>query len=834
MWSAFSFILLVGYLPGAILFRLPFGRRDLRAGLTAEERVFWHVILSVAFTSGLGLALAAAGWYRFDLLLWSIAVVVVLLVVVFRSRLRLGPATPLPRWSAIIPIAILAATAFVTLSTPPAEYIIGGKDPGTYINEGIQIAQRGSLTIRDPLIASIPDHLLPLVARESRLESAYGNRFMGFYLIDPAEGRVMGQFPHLYPVWIAIAYGVHGLTGARYVVTLLAVLGVLAVYFAGVWILGRRAAAAGALLLAVNVAHVWYSRYPNAEILLQVLVFSSILAVCRASAKKDPFFAAVAGVLVTLAGFAHLTGVFVIGFAFVAGLLGQFAQRRPPFAFFLTALAGGVAVILYYSVPLEPYMERYLIVIRSFRNLIPWTLIGGTVLLMLLAMSRTRMAPAVRRWLPPSVVGGVWALAIYAYFFRFPEGRLAPHDAAALRTFSEFYLSPLGLIMALAGLAVVARRRFWPSLCFVLLLIGFSLVFFYKIRVFPEHFWAARRFLAVVLPGSCLLIGAAAFPLRWPSVNLRAGRLATHVALVALGMALVVHVGTDYLRASMLIRNHIEYEDLVPRVEAIRDLINDTDLVLVESRQASDLHTLALPLAYIYARQVLVLASADPDKAALRELLSWARARYERVLFMGGGGTLLVSRSIAAIPVATDRFSVPEYESAHDAYPTEVRFKRYDVALYRLIPRLKPIDQFALDVGINDELWLRRFHDQEVLGGTDVAFRWSRDVSFVTLLGVSRDRRVVTLWLSNGGRPDSAGAATVEVALDDLALGRVTLTDRFEPYQFEIPVDLAAAMEIGEDPGRLRLISNTWKPGAALGVDDPRELGVMLDRVTLE
>ena len=33
---------------------------------------------------------------------------------------------------------------------------------------------------------------------------------MGFYLLDADEGSVVGQFPHLYPVWIAIGYGVNG------------------------------------------------------------------------------------------------------------------------------------------------------------------------------------------------------------------------------------------------------------------------------------------------------------------------------------------------------------------------------------------------------------------------------------------------------------------------------------------------------------------------------------------------------------------------------------------------------------------------------------------------
>ena len=37
---------------------------------------------------------------------------------------------------------------------------------------------------------------------------------MGFYLLDADEGSVVGQFPHLYPVWIAIGYGVNGLTWA--------------------------------------------------------------------------------------------------------------------------------------------------------------------------------------------------------------------------------------------------------------------------------------------------------------------------------------------------------------------------------------------------------------------------------------------------------------------------------------------------------------------------------------------------------------------------------------------------------------------------------------------
>ena len=54
-------VLLIGYLPGALIFRLPLARPELRARLSAEERCFWGVALSMAVSSVVGLGLAAGG-----------------------------------------------------------------------------------------------------------------------------------------------------------------------------------------------------------------------------------------------------------------------------------------------------------------------------------------------------------------------------------------------------------------------------------------------------------------------------------------------------------------------------------------------------------------------------------------------------------------------------------------------------------------------------------------------------------------------------------------------------------------------------------------------------
>ncbi len=277
MWSTALSALLVAYIPGAVIFRLPIAQRERRAGLRAEERLFWSIILSLALTSVIGFGLAAVGWYRFDRLLLVNAALSAILIAVTRARLRLPTAAAPLGWSAAVAAGLVALSTSIIFSVPPAEYVMGGKDPGTYFNEGIQIAQRGTLTIHDPLVEAIPPEFRDLYMPHLGFDTYYGSRFMGFYLIDPDEGAVLGQFPHLFPLWIAIGYGAHGLTGARYVVSLLSVLGIIAVYFCGSWLLGRPAAAAGAILLTVNVASVWYSRYPNAEIMMQVLVFAGLL-----------------------------------------------------------------------------------------------------------------------------------------------------------------------------------------------------------------------------------------------------------------------------------------------------------------------------------------------------------------------------------------------------------------------------------------------------------------------------------------------------------------------------------------------------------------------------
>ncbi len=393
---------------------------------------------------------------------------------------------------------------------PSAEYVIGGKDPGTYINEGIQIAQRGSLVIRDPVVAAVPPPVRDLFFPRHADQAYYGNRFMGFFLLDPDAGTVVGQFPHLFPASMAVAYGLDGLSGARDVVGWWAALGLLAVYFVGARVIGRPAAFAAAALLGLHVITVWFARYPNAEVAMQAWTFALLLAFARAHHDDDPFFAPVAGVLAAQLLFLRIDSVIVFGGLGLAALALFAAERRAVrWTFFVPLVLAAVPAWLYWSGPMQPYIYKEL---QQLQRVPPLLIAAGATALIvatgLIAAFQRQLARPVQAAVPWLIGATALIGAVYAYFFRAPVGKLADYDAYAFRTFTDFFLFPLGATAAVVGVVVLARRAAWRDLALLCVTVGVSCVIFYKIRDRPAA-----------------LLDGAAIPARHPAGRLhRRGR----------------------------------------------------------------------------------------------------------------------------------------------------------------------------------------------------------------------------------------------------------------------------------------------------------------------
>jgi len=820
--------LLVGYLPGALAFRLPFADRGHRAALAAEERVFWHVVLSVAWSLALALALAAAGRYTFDRVLIGNAALSLLLLAGGRRRLGYAGTAARVSWTALLPVAIVALGFW--RFPPPSEYIIGGKDPGSYISEGVQFARTGALVIPDRVAAAVPAAERALFFPPPLNEAFYSNRFMGFFLLDPAAGSVVGQFPHLYPASIAFGYDAAGVRGALLAVVVWAVFGLVAVYFTGVRLVGRPAAFAAVVLLAVHLVEIWFARYPNSEVVMQALVFAGLLAFARAHQDGDRFFGAAAGVLIALLIFLKIDGLLAILALAIASATGWLVDRRPPRpAFVLTLAIGGALGWWYLSGPLRPYFFLPLVYLNHLPRGPMFAAIAAMGLVALaLVFLRERFAPRVRAVLPAVFAAVLVLLAGYAVFFRQPGGRLAPADAYALKTFVNVYLFWPGFLLAIAGIVLVARRDFWrdPGLLFVFA--AFSVFLFYKIKIVPEHFWMSRRFLPVILPGALLFAAAAAIGRPAPGW-LRGWRLARTVA----GAAILAGLGWQYVAAAAPLVPHREYEGMTRTIERLASRFGDRDLVLVEGRDAgSDTHVLGLPLAYVYGRDVLVLFSPRPDKGQLAAFLEDAFRRYGRVVFVGGGGTDLLSRRIGATPITDGRVQVKEYAVAFwESYPQGVRRKDFDYSVYELELDRPRTGDFVLDVGYQDDLHVVRFHAKEPTEGRFI--RWTGPQSFISVPGLTGREKTVQFVMHDGGRPPQAEPARVQVFFNDTPLGVIDVGKGFGTYSLALPPD-AVQRAAGEDnPAVLRLLSTVWVPSRLLGGSDTRELGVMIDKVEI-
>lgn len=822
----------IAYLPGALIFRWPAWGRERRAALGADERVFWHIVLSVAWSLAVVLVLARFDAYRLSRLVAINGGMAALLLVFGLSRLTYRGTAARPSWLVLLPLVLVALGCWRFF--PPAEYIIGGKDPGTYINEGVQIAKKGSLDIREPVVASVPPASRDLFFHDYGRAEYYSLRFMGFYLQDPVAGVSIGQFPHLYPASIALAYDLNGLPWALGVVGGWAILGLLAVYFAGARFLGRGVAFAAAALLALQVLAVWFARSPSSEPATQALLFAALLAFARAHQEEDRFFAPVAGVLLGLLLFLRIDGFMAVAAVLGAAIASWIVTRlRPRIAFLIPLAVASVIGWFYVTGTLRAYsieMTGYLITLPPLlvAGGIGAALVSVIVLERLVRLGGDRASRAVPVVL--SVI--VLAAAADAWFLRHqinceaPCVKVAAHDAYALRTFTDFYLTRWGLVAALVGFVLVVRRGFWRDPALVLTVTGFALTFFYKIRIQPFQFWMNRRFLAVVLPGMLFFAAAAALgPMSKPWRGLA-------IARTAVGALLLGVLGWHYAMAAAPVMRHVEYAGLTDSVTQLALMFTDRDLVIVEARNAgTDIQVLGAPLAYLFDRRVLVLERADPDRTALRAFLEQASRLYAHIYFIGGG-TDLLSRHILARPVANRKFIVPEYADVPwNVYPGDVRKKALDFGVYELsVGDAHATNGFAHDIGAEDDLYVLRFYARDFNGKQPM--RWTTAQSFIAVPSLGGAETEVVLTMHDGGRPTQAAPANVEVLFNGVSLGTVAVSGPdFKPYRLPLAPELARRAAAVDDPARITLRSTTWNPQKLLGTPDDRNLGVMLSRV---
>lgn len=758
------------YAPGAVLLNCLCARSARRHVFSGtDEWLFTAVLISFLLTGGVGLALAEMGMFRPWLLL-AILVACSLIIVVAvggqglsRSalpRLLLPPA-PQPqraeeRRTARLQSIGLLVTLLVAagLFSRPAEMLRGALDSGVYVNAGVSLARSGTIFQRDMLMRYLDNdrgEVNELMQGMSRDRYTLANlRMAGFYVLDKQAALVMPQHYSLLPVWIGLLYSLFGIWGGLYANPLLAMLGVVAVYFFARRAFSQGAALAGLALLVLCPITIWFARYPVSEVLMGVLVFSACLGFLRmvqltreapalsqgAAAADEPMQADSGG----RATWAAMWGA-------VAGVsLGEMALARPDFIFYLaplpayliywrltrrwhrahTWLVGSLAVVLgIYLAHLSFYgfaytLDVYHNVIQNTRR--QWgplllALYSGSIALVALDRLHPRLAPfwvrveslaSRHRWLWAGalmlLVGG-YMLYHYLVGPWLPNPRFTDAGEALPQLVTTTWESYIGAPVDLGSRYNLLRIGWYLSpLAMLLAIVGLvrwiwtrlsaaTGLFFAMLLilsfVFVQETYTDAHFIYTMRRYVPIILPALVLSVAWACQWLWS-RLRPRQIGAALAGVLILGLGVFYIYTSRAIIPHVEERGAVAQLTNLASRFpNPQKSVVLFSDGRDEPYLISTPLHFIYGIESFVLVREYPNIRSdiVQQVIGrWQSEGWEVYLMMGVNGGKARFSELSLREVGSWDYDVAEFEQLYYQKPSNVSRAYLPWGIYKVEP----------------------------------------------------------------------------------------------------------------------------------------------------
>jgi hypothetical protein len=533
--------------------------------------------------------LGEAGWYRPGIE-WGLLGAVTsagLAAAWFRSSpsLRRHAALSLPV------SALFAGCVCVALLLPSrGEWVLGGWDPGVYVNEGIALARHGTLHPPDRLFSD------SLTKAEKKVFTRTGHRrterFPGV-VVDSGKKAFTFEFYRLLPSMIALAYRTGGLPAAVRVNTILGGLALLilaAVLWRGS---GGPHAFFATVLLALQPVWLYHTHTPVTEMLQLVLILGAgVLLPARSRSWASSLLLSLLLSLLVLNRFSFVpfAGIFI----FILALTDSGREDRRRVWGERLLQIGAVLAAAGIDTWIAPYSAR------GWRPFPPIFEVFGLCVLAALAVdalsarktfrSLSSRIPDRARW-----TAGVLAVAVTGGVLSFATEHLPVRaDPDNLFHLASFAGWPVLAAAAAGGLIFFCTMRNAPAamkgLFLFLAVVGTLLLVQNWIRdIYP---WAMRRSLPYAVPAAAVLAGYLPAQL-WRG----GGRLgpARKGAALLLVLALCLSVSTKSRNAW----SRVEYEGISAALSAVAQKIDERDIVIADDPRWGT------PLVFIYGRQVL-------------------------------------------------------------------------------------------------------------------------------------------------------------------------------------------------------------------------------------
>jgi len=480
------------------------------------ERVTIAFSLFIIVLSFLSLVLVIFNQYSLkNILIFLVLLCIMLFIYAFKAGLaglNIGRLKFNLDFKNIIVAIILLALIGLYMGFP-TQYILGGRDPGLYLNFGVHIAQTGGLNLNDPLLNE-----LHVILGDS-LRLGYPGIYSGFargLTEDPAT--LIPQFMHLFPALIANGYSLFGMEGLLRFNGFIGVLLVLVIYFFTKRISNQYAAIIAAIVVALNPAQIWNVRITLTETFSALIYFTALILLVIAYKKDSRLLFSLSGLIFGIGCFNRVDS-YILGIAVLMVAAASFLCNKKIFMYFcITYFICEILSILYGYYYSYPYFYDLWTRGMLFK-LFLLHIVALIIFLMAYVFAKFKLLTDFDISLLRSeklhkyiIYLGIFFLiflylirpAISVYIFN-----VSPDDYNYFKAFSFVQFSwymPLFITMfSVFGLFVLLKDMQKGYLLF--LIAGFIAVagYFYDPSITPDHIWASRRWVSISMPTLAIL-----------------------------------------------------------------------------------------------------------------------------------------------------------------------------------------------------------------------------------------------------------------------------------------------------------------------------------------
>lgn len=695
--------------------------------------------------------------------------------------------------------------AAVLYAAAPTDPMAGGRDMAVYANHAIYMSHHGRLDVPYPDGVD-PDDLPP--------------GWVGFSGVYSTQPTMTVQFAHLFPAWLAQAFTAFGYGGMLRLNALLAIVSLLALFALARRFMSEGIAAMGVLFLAFNAGQVWVVRNTLTEPMTQLFVTVGLLVLTATDPIRPRAAGVWAGIAIGMTALVRLDSLVLLPLL-IAGhtMASLLAPDRWPgariTAFYAAALPVFAIAVAYYAAFSRPYLVDHLPAVLPIAvATVVAPLAYGLSRIPVIRGLGSKILPATATLVVASV--SVLLLAAYAYFIRpriGPFQLLAVESDVPLRSHVEdalrnlgAYVTPVVLWMAIVqwvlAMAFAVRRRMITLLPVLVMIGGFSAMYFWNQAVVPDHFWAIRRFMPIVLPGVILLAAfmgwtvVSGLPPRWRPVVIGIAALALAAQTYRIGNPLFFVTERSGVYSAL--------EDFAREVPS--------DQLLLGPLNRTDIHTVGTALFMSFDKQVLAVSyEADGGRDELLARIREASpARPVLAIVSGNRLDWLEGDVVAAMDTQFELMT-----ATLRPVPQQVATRGLRWALVE-VTGLNTLDS---ELGPSNH-WLvreRGFHRTEAAG----AARWTDGQAELLVpirQGEVPGRLIIDLmWTGPLG-------ATIDIMYEDHTLFSGYVPSGEWQRTFALPPTPNTADEV-----EVRIESSTFVPVDVLeGSSDERTLGVMV------